>query len=57
MTKRRRLLAPAAPSRLVALLAVLLWPIGVLTGDDDDGSSRERLRHARRQRAILPAPP
>jgi len=35
---RRRLLAGAGVAALVVLLAVLLWPIGVLTGDDDDSS-------------------
>lgn len=34
--KRRRLIAGGALA-LVALLAVLVWPIGLLTGDDDDG--------------------
>jgi hypothetical protein len=36
---RRRLLAGAGVAALVVLLAVLLWPIGVLTGDDDDGGT------------------
>jgi hypothetical protein len=34
---RRRLLAAAGAALLVVLLAVLVWPIGVLTGDDDGG--------------------
>jgi hypothetical protein len=33
---RRRLLAGAG-ALLLVLLAVLVWPVGVLTGDDDDG--------------------
>jgi hypothetical protein len=36
---RRQLLAGAGVAALVVLLAVLLWPIGVLTGDDDDGGT------------------
>jgi hypothetical protein len=36
---RRRLLAGAGVAALVVLLAVVLWPIGVLTGDDDDGGT------------------
>ena len=32
---RRRLLAGAGAAALLLLLAVLVWPIGVLTGDDD----------------------
>ncbi len=36
---RRRLLAGAGVAALVLLIAVLLWPIGVLTGDDDEGST------------------
>ncbi len=39
VTKRRRLLAAGGALALVALVAVLLWPIGVLTGDDGDDSS------------------
>jgi hypothetical protein len=39
VTKRRRLLAAGGALALVALIAVLLWPIGVLTGDDGDDSS------------------
>ena len=35
--RRRRLYAGAGGLALVILVAVLLWPIGVLTGDDDDG--------------------
>jgi hypothetical protein len=35
---RRRLLAAAAAA-VVILLAVLVWPIGLLTGDDDKSSS------------------
>ena len=37
---RRRLLAGAAALALV-LLAVLIWPIGLLTGDDDETSSAD----------------
>jgi hypothetical protein len=37
--RRRRILA-AAGAALVILLVVLVWPIGVLTGDDDEGGSR-----------------
>jgi len=37
VTKRRRLLAAGGALALVALVAVLLWPIGVLTGDDGGG--------------------
>jgi hypothetical protein len=36
---RRRWLAIAAGAAAVILVAVLLWPIGVLTGDDDNGGS------------------
>jgi hypothetical protein len=36
VTKRRRLFAAGGALAVVALVAVLLWPIGVLTGDDDD---------------------
>lgn len=35
---RRRLIAAAAG--ILVLLAVLVWPIGLLTGDDDDGGDR-----------------
>jgi hypothetical protein len=35
--RRRRILAVAAGAAVVVLVAVLLWPIGVLTGDDGDG--------------------
>jgi hypothetical protein len=34
--RRRRILAAAAGA-LVVLVAVLLWPVGLLTGDDDGG--------------------
>jgi hypothetical protein len=34
--KRRRLLAAAGALAALVLVAVLLWPIGVLTGDDDE---------------------
>ncbi len=34
--KRRRLLAAAGALAALALVAVLLWPVGVLTGDDDE---------------------
>jgi Anti-sigma-K factor rskA/Sigma-70, region 4 len=34
--KRRRLLAAAGGLAALVLVAVLLWPIGVLTGDDDE---------------------
>jgi Anti-sigma-K factor rskA/Sigma-70, region 4 len=36
---RRRLLAGAGAAALLLLLAVLVWPIGVLTGDDDSSDS------------------
>jgi hypothetical protein len=36
---RRRLLAGAGVAALVLLLAVLLWPIGVLTGGDDNNGT------------------
>ncbi len=39
--KRRRLIAGGAVA-LVALLAVLVWPIGLLTGDDDDGGGNDQ---------------
>lgn len=39
--KRRRLIAGGAVA-LVALLAVLVWPIGLLTGDDDDGGGSDQ---------------
>jgi hypothetical protein len=35
---RRRRLVTAGGVAVLILVAVLLWPIGVLTGDDDDGS-------------------
>src|SRR5918996_3858243 len=34
--KRRRLLAAGGALAALVLVAVLLWPIGVLTGDDDE---------------------
>jgi hypothetical protein len=37
---RRRLIAGAGVAAVVVLLAVLLWPIGVLTGDDDKSSDQ-----------------
>jgi hypothetical protein len=37
VTRRRRLLAAGGALALVALVAVLLWPVGVLTGGDDGG--------------------
>jgi Anti-sigma-K factor rskA/Sigma-70, region 4 len=39
--KRRRIVAGAGAAALILLLAVLLWPIGVLTGDDDEPSSAD----------------
>jgi len=36
VTKRRRMFALGGALAVVALVAVLLWPIGVLTGDDDE---------------------
>jgi hypothetical protein len=36
---RRRLLAGAGVAAVVLLLAVLLWPIGVLTGSDDNNGT------------------
>ena len=36
---RRRLLAGAGAAALVLLLVVLVWPIGVLTGGDDDSGT------------------
>jgi hypothetical protein len=41
VTKRRRLFAAGGALALVALVAVLLWPIGVLTGGDDDSGGGE----------------
>ena len=42
--RRRRILAAAAGA--VLLVAVLLWPIGLLTGDDDgDKSGRQGVQH------------
>ena len=38
---RRRLLAGLAALALV-LLAVLVWPVGLLTGDDDEGGSEDQ---------------
>jgi hypothetical protein len=35
--RRRRLLAGGSAVIVILLVAVLLWPIGVLTGDDDEG--------------------
>jgi anti-sigma-K factor RskA len=40
VTQRRRLVAAGGALALVALVAVLLWPIGVLTGDDDGDNPR-----------------
>ena len=37
LTKRRRMVALGGTLAALVLVAVLLWPIGVLTGDDDDG--------------------
>ncbi len=37
LTKRRRVVALGGTLAALVLVAVLLWPIGVLTGDDDDG--------------------
>jgi Anti-sigma-K factor rskA, C-terminal/Sigma-70, region 4 len=37
--RRRRLLAAGAAVLALILVGVLLWPIGVLTGDGDDGGS------------------
>ena len=39
VAKRRRIVAAAGALAALVLVAVLLWPIGVLTGDDDDGGS------------------
>jgi Anti-sigma-K factor rskA/Sigma-70, region 4 len=38
VTKRRRLFAAGGALAVLALVAVLLWPIGVLTGDGDDAT-------------------
>ncbi len=35
--KRRRLLAAVGAAAVLALVAILVWPVGVLTGGDDDG--------------------
>jgi Anti-sigma-K factor rskA/Sigma-70, region 4 len=35
--RRRRLLAAAAAAAALVLVAVLVWPVGVLTGGDDNG--------------------
>jgi hypothetical protein len=35
--RRRRMFAGAGALVLLAALVVLVWPVGVLTGDDDDG--------------------
>jgi hypothetical protein len=42
---RRRVLAGAGALALV-LLAVLIWPVGLLTGDDDDASSADNAEPA-----------
>jgi hypothetical protein len=39
LVRRRRVLAGAGALVLLALVAVLLWPVGVLTGGDDDNAS------------------
>ncbi len=36
---RRRLFAGAGVAALVLLLAILVWPVGVLTGDDDESAT------------------
>jgi hypothetical protein len=41
VAKRRRLFAAGGALALVALVAVLVWPVGVLTGDDGDGGGDE----------------
>jgi Anti-sigma-K factor rskA len=40
--RRRRGLAAAGALVAVALVAILLWPIGLLTGDDDDGGGSDQ---------------
>jgi hypothetical protein len=37
--KRRRLLAALGAAAALVLVAVLVWPVGVLTGEDDDGGA------------------
>ncbi|HEY6776627.1 MAG TPA: anti-sigma factor [Thermoleophilaceae bacterium] len=39
--RRRRLLAAAAAAAAVVLVAVLVWPVGVLTGGDDGGDQSQ----------------
>ena len=39
--RRRRLLAGAGVLALLALLAVLVWPVGVLTGGDDEPAAEQ----------------
>jgi hypothetical protein len=39
--RRRRVLAAAGVLALLALLAVLVWPVGVLTGDDDEPAAEQ----------------
>jgi len=43
--KRRRILAGVAAAAVV-LVVVLLWPIGLLTGDDNDGGSNSDSQNA-----------
>jgi Anti-sigma-K factor rskA/Sigma-70, region 4 len=39
--RRRRLLAAAAAAAALVLVAVLVWPVGVLTGGDEDGGESQ----------------
>jgi Anti-sigma-K factor rskA/Sigma-70, region 4 len=39
--RRRRLLAAAAAAAALVLVAVLVWPVGVLTGGDDGGQESQ----------------
>jgi sigma-70-like protein/anti-sigma-K factor RskA len=52
--KRRRLVAAGGALALLALVAILLWPIGLLTGDDGGGGGGQT---AARQPASSSRPP
>ena len=47
---RRRLIAAAAAALAALLLIVLIWPVGVLTGGDDESGSWPATSPARRPR-------
>ena len=56
-SRRRRLLAAAGALAALVLLAVLVWPVGVLTGGDDGEPAAEQTAGAQREHSSQNAAP